>query len=444
MNENIFRAYDIRGIYKKEVSVEFAEDIGKSFGTFLGNKGKIVLGRDARHGGQELVDASARGLNDAGLETVDIGMVPTPTLNYYCAKTGASAGFLISASHNPPDYNGIRFRKGDGAGYPECIPDVKKIYFEKSWVETDSHVSHRAVDSQSVIDDYIDYVVSQTDLQKKLKVVVDPGNGSASGVGKQLFEALGCSVTTINDFPDGDFPGRSANPKESTLTALGQEVRKQGADLGVAYDGDADRVVFADEKGRIIPAEASGVLMVREVLAEKKGEVAINVDCSMTVEEAAIDAGGTVRRIRVGDVFLADAIKDGAVFAMESSSHFVVPKYFGFDDGIAVSAYMAQILSERDERLSDIVNKIPKYPVLRKEMEVPDEKKFTVIEALAEQFADKNPLTIDGVKVNHENGWTLVRASNTQPMLRLTAEAKTEEDAKSMLAYLEASVQRNL
>jgi phosphomannomutase len=399
-----------------------------------------VLGRDARHGGQELVDASAHGLNDAGLETVDIGMVPTPTLNYYCAKMGATAGVLISASHNPPEYNGIRFRKGDGAGYPECIPEVKKIYFDKSWVEKDTHVSHRTVESQSVIDEYLDYIIAQTDLKRPLRVVADPGNGSASGVAKPLFEALGCEVTTINDFPDGDFPGRSANPKESTLDDLGEEVRKQKADLGIAYDGDADRVVFADEKGRIIPAEASGVLMAREVLSENKGEVALNVDCSMSVEEAAVEAGGTVRRIRVGDVFLADAVKDGAVFAMESSSHFVVPKYFGFDDGVAVSAYMAQILSERDEKLSEIVDSIPNYPVVREEVKVPDEKKFRVIEELAEQYADKNPLTIDGVKVNYGNGWTLVRASNTQPMLRLTAEGKTKEDAEGMMKELMQAV----
>jgi phosphoglucosamine mutase len=444
MNEHIFRAYDIRGIYQKEVSEEFAEEIGKSFGTFLGNQGLIVLGRDARHGGHELVDASARGLNAAGINTIDIGMLPTPTLNYYCAKAGANAGVLISASHNPPEYNGIRFRKGDGAGFPECIPEVKRIYFEKSWQEKDAHVSHRTVDSQSVIDEYLDYIVSQTQLQKPLKVVVDPGNGSGSGIGKPLFEALGCEVTTINDSPDGDFPGRSANPKESTLIGLGEEVRKRGADLGVAYDGDADRVVFTDENGRVVSAEASGAIMVNEVLEEGLGEIALNVDCSMSVEEAAIAMGGTVRRIRVGDVFLADAIKDGAVFAMESSSHFVVPKYFGFDDGIAVSAYMAQILSERGEPLSKIVSKVPRYPVVRKEMPVPDDKKFKVIEALAEQFADRNPLTIDGVKVNYNKGWTLVRASNTQPMLRLTAEGKTEKDAEDLMSELEGSVKENL
>lgn len=441
--ENVFRAYDIRGVYKKELSLDFAEGIGLSFGTFLGNAGTVAMGRDARHGGPELQEAVAKGLNRAGCDTVDIGMVPTPLLNYYCDREHASAGIIISASHNPPEYNGIRFRKGDGAGWPECIPEVKRTYFDRAWREAEAG-SHRAEERSTLIEDYIGHIARNTHVKRPLSVVVDPGNGAASGIGTMLFEQLGCEVTSINDFPDGDFPGRGPHPREGTLDGLQSAVLQCGADMGVAYDGDADRAVFVDDRGRVKSAEEAGALIAREILAEKKGEVALNVDCSMSVEEAVKEAGGTARRIRVGDVFLANAVKEGAVFAMESSSHFVIPRYYDFDDGVATSAFMAQMLSESGESFSELTEKVPKYPVVRKTMEVSDERKFKVVEALAERFKEKNPLTIDGVKINHPEGWTLVRASNTQPMLRLTAEGKTREDAERMMAELEEAVQEEL
>ncbi len=441
--ENVFRAYDIRGVYGKEVTLQFAEEIGLSFGTFLDNKGTVVLGRDARHGGPELVAAVADGLNEAGLDTIDVGLAPTPTINYYCARKKATAAIIISASHNPPEYNGIRFRKGSGAGYPECIPDVKRIYFGKSW-EKKGGGQHEKEDNEQVVESYLDYLVGKSEMHKPLSVVVDPGNGAASGIGTKLFTRLGCSVTAINDFADGDFPGRSAYPNEKTLGGLQDKVRETGADFGVAYDGDADRAVLVDDKGEVKSAEEIGAIIAREILKEKKGEVALNVDCSMSVEEAAKEAGGTVRRIRVGDVFLADAVEKGAVFAMESSSHFIIPKYFGFDDGLAVSAHLAEILSKREEAFSEITARIPKYPVVRKTLDAPDEKKFGVIDALAKKFRDKNPLTIDGVKIDYPEGWTLVRASNTQPMLRLTAEGKARKDAERMMGELEKAVKEEL
>jgi len=441
--EDIFRAYDIRGIYKQEITLEFAEQIGLSFGTFLGNRGLVVMSRDARHGGPYLQAALTKGLNDAGVGTIEIGMVPTPTANYVTAEAGATAGVVISASHNPPEYNGIRFRKGDGSGYPECIEAVREIYMNKSW-SAPGGGKHVSKDTKKAIDGYLDYIAKRTKIKRKLKVVVDPGNGAASGVAKRLFEKLGCSVSAINDFPDGNFPGRSAYPNEKTLSGLQSAVLGSHSDFGVAYDGDADRAVFVDDKGQVKSAEEIGTILVREILRENSGIVALNVDCSMSVEEAVKEAGGMVKRIRVGDVFLADAVKNGAIFAMESSSHFVIPRYFVFDDGIAASAYLAEILSRSKEKLSEICAKIPKYSVVRKTVEVPDYLKFKVIEKLAKMYAERKPLTIDGVKVNYSNGWTLVRVSNTQPMLRLTAEAKNGWEAEAMMTKLEEAVKKCL
>lgn len=439
----IFRAYDIRGVYKKEITIEFAEKIGLSFGTFLGNKGLVVMSRDTRHGGPEIQAAVSKGLNRAGVDTLDIGMMPTPAANYWTAKEKATAGIVISASHNPPEYNGIRFRKGDGAGYPECIEAVEEIYLNRTW-QAPGGGKRKSKEAKKVTDDYIDHIAGKTKVRGSLKVVVDAGNGAASGIGPKLFEKLGCSVIPINDFPDGDFPGRGPHPNEKTLGGLQSTVLSSGSDFGVAYDGDADRAVFVDDKGQVKSAEEIGIILAKEILKEKRGEVALNIDCSMSVEEAVLAAGGEVKRIRVGDVFLADAVKEGAVFAMESSSHYVVPKYFGFDDGIAVSAYLAEILSRSKEKLSGITARIPKYPALRKTMEVPDEKKFKVIQKLAEMFKEKKPIAIDGVKINNTRGWTLVRASNTQPLLRLTAEGKTPADAERLMGELEDAVRKCL
>lgn len=438
--EHIFRAYDIRGVYGKDLTPEIVGKIGLSFGTFLGNKGKVVVGRDARNSGPELLEAFSEGLNRAGVDTLDIGMVPTPVLNYWCSKTEATAGVVLSASHNPPEYNGIRFRQGDGIGWTDCIPKVKDILFSGAY-KADMKGTAGKGDTNNVVDDYTGYLTSRIPIPNPIRVVVDPGNGAGCGLGTKMFEKAGCEVVAINDEPDGDFPGRGPHPNEKTLGGLQEEVKKSEADFGVAYDGDADRAVFVDDLGRVKSAEEMGIVFVRDILSRSKNkEVALNVDCSMAVEEEVIKLGGSVKRIRVGDVFLAQSCKDGAVFAMESSSHFVVPEYLPFDDGILMSLFAAKIISSSGKKLSELTSSIPKYPVLRKEVEAPDDKKFLAIEKLAERFKDKNPITIDGVKVIFDNGWTLARASNTQPMIRITAEGKTEGAVREMMDEMEGAV----
>jgi phosphoglucosamine mutase len=442
--EHIFRAYDIRGVYGRDLTPELVRKIGLSFGAFLGNKGKVVVGRDARNSGPELLEAFSEGLNCAGVDTTDIGMVPTPVLNYWCGKTGATAGVVLSASHNPPEYNGIRFRQGDGIGWTDCIPRVKDILFSGTYKEDKEGRAGKG-DTDNVVDDYIDYLTSRIPIPNPIRVVVDPGNGAACGVGAKMFEKAGCEVVAINDEPDGNFPGRGPHPNEKTLGGLQDEVKKSEADFGVAYDGDADRVVFVDDLGRVKSAEEMGVVFVRDILSRLKNrEVALNVDCSMAVEEEVIKLGGSVKRIRVGDVFLAQACKDGAVFAMESSSHYVVPEYFPFDDGILMSLFAAEIISSSGKKLSELTSGVPKYPVLRKEVEAPDDRKFLAIEKLAERFKEKDPITIDGVKVIFENGWALARASNTQPMIRVTVEGKTERVVKEMMGEMEKAVRKAL
>ncbi|MBN2517815.1 MAG: phosphoglucosamine mutase [Candidatus Altiarchaeota archaeon] len=431
--EHIFRAYDIRGVYGRDLTEDFAFKIAEAFGKFLGNKGRIVVGRDARNSGPQLEEAVARGLASTGISVVQVGLVPIPAINLWIMETKADGGVYISASHNPPEYNGIRFRQPDGTGWVSCIEEVKKIIFSGGIKEAKGG-GIKKEDAKNVKKAYTDSIKSRIKMKKKLSVVVDPGNGAASGLGASLFKELGCKVSAINNEPDGNFPGRGPYPNERTLGGLQEKVLKEGADLGVAYDGDSDRVVVVDDKGAVRSAEEVGIILMKELLsASKNKKVAVNIDCSMAVDEEVGKLGGKVQRIRVGDAFLAEAVKKGAVFAMESSSHFVIPQFFPFDDGIVTSAYLAEVLSKKDEKLSELADKIPKYPVLRQTFECPDSKKFKIIDEITQEFKDRKVDRTDGVKINFEDGWILLRASNTQPLLRLTAEAKTQEAASLLL-----------
>jgi len=440
--ENVFRAYDIRGIYKKDITEEFARKIGLSYGNVLGAGKTVVVGRDARIGGPELQAAITEGLLAAGVSVIDIGMVPIPVLNYRCMQDDVDAGVIISASHNPPEFNGIRFRQGDGTGFISCIPRIKELYLTSGFKEAplEQRGSVTAETTDSVVDAYIDHVLSKVSLSRNLRVVLDPGNGAASGVASKLFERAGCEVTSIFDTPDGMFPGRGPHPTAKTLGALSARVKEEGADAGFAYDGDSDRVVSVDDTGHVLSAEESGILMIREIFKDAPGKVALNIDCSMVVEEEVKALGGTVERIRVGDVFLAEAVKRGAVFAMESSSHFIVPSIFPFDDGISNSLFMARLLSETNKKMSELTMHIPEYPIIRKTVEVPDERKFGVVAAVGKRFEGYRVNEIDGAKVDFDEGWALVRASNTQPLLRLTSEAKTHALAEEYMRKIEAAL----
>jgi len=441
--EKVFRAYDIRGVYKRDITEEFARKIGLSFGTVLGNEGTVVVGRDARIGGPELQGALADGLMKAGISVIDIGMVPIPVLNYRCMKPDADAGVIISASHNPPEFNGIRFRQSDGTGFISGIPKMKELYFTSAFKEGQAEGGLRKEETRDVVDDYIDFVLGKVKLERGLRVVLDPGNGAASGVASRLFEEAGCDVTAIFDEPDGMFPGRGPHPTKGTLGELEKTVREQKADVGFAYDGDSDRVVVVDDTGNTMSAEEAGIVMAREILPNSEiKRVALNIDCSMVVEEEVKKLGGEVERIRVGDVFLAEAVKRGAVFAMESSSHFIIPSIFPFDDGISNSLFVAGILSRTQKSISELTMHIPTYPIIRKTVEVPDERKFAVVAKMVQMFRSYRTNDIDGVKVDFDDGWALVRASNTQPLLRLTAEAKTQTLAEEYMGKMESALRQ--
>jgi phosphoglucosamine mutase len=437
--ENIFRAYDIRGIIDKEITEDVVEKIGKAYGTLIGN-GTVVVSRDTRNKGEIFKEKLISGITSTGVNAIDIGMQCTPVLNYYCTIMH-SKGAQITASHNPPEYTGIRFRKEDGTGFPEAVPKVKELFFSEKFSKGNGKV--QKVDSKIPQEEYSKYILSKIKITNPISVVIDPGNGATSNFAKSLYEKAGLKVVAINDTPSGNFPSRGANPTPKMLFDLGQEIRINNADLGIAFDGDGDRVAIVDDEGEVLTADEIGCIIAKEILSKKKGKVVINVECSKAVEEVVKENGGEVVYTRVGDAFLAGAIKENnAVFGMEASNHFTIPEIFPFDDGVAVGLFFTRLMGEKEKPLSEIRKGIPKYPKESIKIECKDEIKFNVIDNLKEKLKqDYKLITIDGVRINLANGWVLIRASNTTPIIRITAEANSQAEVEKILDKFKAIVE---
>ncbi|MGQ9720817.1 MAG: phosphoglucosamine mutase [Candidatus Jordarchaeum sp.] len=435
MSENIFRAYDIRAVFNEKIDVENVVRIGLAFGTYLGGQGLVFTGRDIRTSSRIVENAVSSGICSTGCDVTSLGLLPIPLLNFYCWKNKPKAGLMVTASHNPPEFTGLRFRHSDGTGFSKENEEIKKIYFKGNFVKSPWNKlgEFMTINTQVVISEYFRYVLERISLERKLSVILDPGNGTASIVAPQLFRKAGCKIFTINSQIDGTFPGRDSYPREETLGDLQKITRDSGADMGIAYDGDADRAVFVDNKGRIVRPEVAGVLFVRDALSKKKGKIVVNVSSSLIVQEQVEALGEEVVYERVGDVFMTEAIKKhDAVFGIEPSGHFYSNLFYPFDDGIQTSLLLAEIISNQNKSLSELVDEIPQYPMIEEAIECPDEKKFRVVKRVKEKLEKRGYKLnlMDGVRVDHKEGWTLIRPSNTQPLIRVTVEAKTESKFK--------------
>lgn len=442
----LFRAYDVRGIVNVELTPEIATQIGMAFGTFLKGKEEVLIGRDARTSSEIIEKAFISGLASTGCDCISMGLLPIPIANFKIWKEKKS-GAYITASHNPPEYNGIRFRHPDGSGYTFENQEIEKIYNNKrySLAQWDRLGRIYTLDPYMIIKEYSEFVLSKIKASKPLSVVLDLGNGAGCVSTPYIFREAGHEVFTINSQPDGTFPGRSSEPCKETLQDLARVVKAKGADFGAGYDGDGDRVIFVDDKGRIVQTEKIGIIICREILNRRKGVVIANVSCSMIVEEEIGKLGGKVVRTRVGDVFITEAIKKyGAVFAMETSAHFFMPDFYIFDDPLLVSLKLAQILGESRKKLSSLVDEIPSYPMESKNFPYSDEIKFKVVDKVKENLLNEGytlDLT-DGVKVVFDDGWALLRPSNTTPLIRACVEAKSKKRVKELLRFVHTQLKK--
>ncbi len=436
--DSIFRAYDIRGVFGEDLTEEIATRIGAAFAIFLGEDKEVLVARDVRLSGEKLRKALVSGLL-SGCDATDVGIVPTPLLYFAINRLQKDAGIMITASHNPPEWNGFKAFSRKGSIYGKDMEKVKQISKEID-LERLGKKRGKLRSYKRIIQEYMDFVVNKIEIGRKLKVVADTANGTCGLVAPTLFKRLGCKILTLNQDPDGTFPAHLPEPKEETLGELKREVVKNKADLGVGYDGDGDRAVFVDEKGNVIPGDLTLLVFAKDVLQKSKGaKIVYELSCSMAVEEYVKELGGIPIVERVGHTFIMDRmIEENALFGGEKSSHFYFSECYGVDDAVFASLRMAEILSKSSEKLSEIVDSLPKYPsIYEKNFECPDNLKFAAIEKLRSRFKDYGLtiLDMDGVKLLDKDGWVLLRPSNTEPIIRVSAEAKTEEKLKELYEF---------
>ena len=435
--ESIFRAYDIRGIFGKQLTEEIATVLGAAMGVFWRNK-TVVVGRDVRLSGETLRNALVSGLV-FNCDVVDVGVVPTPLVYFSINHLKKDAGVMITASHNPPEWNGFKLFKRNGCIYGGEMAKIKELAKTIDFKKLGGRKG-KVVEYERIFEDYTDFVLDKIRIEKKISVVADTANGVCGMLVPSLFKRLGCKIMTLNEKPDGRFPAHLPEPKEETLGELKREVVRTKADFGVGYDGDGDRAVFVDDKGRIIPGDLALMIFAEDALEKKGGgKIVYELSCSMAVEEFVKEHGGIPIVERIGHVFIMDKmISENALVGGETSSHFYFLECNGMDDAIFASLKMAEILSKRDEKLSEIVDSLPKYPSIReRNFECPDHIKFEVIKKLGVKFKDYGLkfLDVDGIKLLDRDGWVLLRPSNTEPLIRVSAEAKTEEKLEKLYQF---------
>jgi len=444
ISEKIFRAYDIRGVYGKDLTEKVAELIGRSIAAYVDSEGETMLiGRDVRHSSTPLASALTEGMLSGGLDVEDIGTVTTPLLNFASVHYDKTGGVMVTASHNPPEWNG--FKIWLKTGFISMGMGMEKLR-DLALHGRFKHASRgKFRKNPNAISDYEKYVTEKISIEKNIKMVADPGNGSCSILTPSIFEKAGIIITAINAKPDGSFPAHPPEPSEETLTDVKRLVLEKNADFGVGFDGDGDRAVFVDDKGRTVSGTSIFTLLAEDYLKRKEGApIVYEVSCSMIIEEIIQSHGGKPVLSRVGHTYMVDKMmKENAVFGGETSGHFYFSELYGFDDAIYASLKVAEVLSRRDEKLSEIINSLPKYPrIPGRKFECPDEMKFRVVSELSKEFKEMGyeTLTIDGVKVIEDDGWFLIRASNTQPLIRLTVEAKNEDSLNKLASFAEEKI----
>ncbi len=434
-NKKLFGTSGIRGKIGSEINSELALKIGKSLAKYLNNTGKVVIGFDTRTTNRMLEQAITAGLNEHGVDVIKIGMVPTPLVGYATLKLNADAGIMLTASHNPSEYNGIKIWNKNGMAYtPEQEEKIEEIYYNEDFgfVEWDKIgiISHNDEIRKQYIDDLLDIV----DIKSGLKVVIDCACGAGSELSPILFRKAGCEVITLNSQVDGFYPGRNPEPNIANLSSLMATVVATGSDLGIAHDGDADRMITVDENGKVSDFDKLLALVSKKF----GGTVVTTVDAGLCMDEAMAEVGGKVIRTKVGDVNVAEVmIEENASFGGEPSGTWLHQDFCMCPDGILSGLRMAEIVS-KEGKLSELLAQFQDYPHLREKVTCSKEEKIAVMEnmesLLSNAFDDISEInTIDGVRLTFNDGsWVLVRPSGTEDYVRITLEAKTQEKAEEI------------
>jgi phosphomannomutase / phosphoglucomutase len=440
----IFRQYDIRGVTTRDLTTEAAYQIGRAYAAYLDQheiRGAVAVGRDNRPSGSALRDALVRGLTECGVDVVDVGIVPTPVVYWCLHNVAVVGGIQITGSHNPPEYNGFKMCVGHESLHGEEIQRLREI------IETGTFPSGAGrVREEAVIDRYVDDVVDRVGkLSRRLKVVVDSGNGAGSLVAEKLFSRLGLDVTYLFCESDGTFPNHHPDPTvPENLEDIIATVQREHADVGIAFDGDADRIGVIDETGGIVWGDHILIVYARDVLQRLgKGQAIIfDVKCSQALPQAIEAAGGVPVMWKTGHSLIKDKMREmRAPIAGEMSGHmFFTEGFYGHDDAMYGAARFLRIVADSGRSVSGLLADVPKFvstPELR--LDCPDEIKFSLVDRAVKHFrARYDVVDVDGVRVLFGDGWGLIRASNTQPVIVCRYEARTPERLKAIRGEMEA------
>ncbi len=433
----IFREYDIRGIADEDLTDENVTEIGKGVGTFLRRAGArtLVVGRDVRLTSERIRNTLIAGLTSTGVDVIDVGVCLTPVQYFAIHHFDADGGVMITGSHNPIEYNGFKIsRKSVAPVYGDQIQDIKNLIQSSDYDSGEGRVSVK-----EIIPEYTEMIKSKLKFGRQLKIVIDGGNGTSGLLAPKLWEEMGCEVVQLYCEPDGTFPNHLPDPTvPKYVVDLQKTVLESGADLGIGYDGDTDRVGVIDEKGRMIFADTLLAILSQEVLERHPGaQIVFDVKCSQALPEQIEKHGGKPLMWKTGHSLLKAKMKEvHAPLAGEMSGHiFYSDDFYGFDDAVYVSGRLMQIVSNGTRTLSELVDEVPDFestPEIR--IEATDEEKFNIVADLAKHFKAKyDTIDIDGARVLFGDGWGLVRASNTQPVLVLRFEAKTKDRLRAII-----------
>lgn len=433
ISEHIFRGYDIRGIYGEDLDEEVAYKIGKGFGSYIQDLGKTkaIVGRDNRASSETLEKALIDGILSTGVDVVSIGLVTTPMYYYSWEKLGIYSALMITASHNPKEYNGFKFAFDEsGNAFGEKIQEFRR-YIEKE----DFKEGQGTLSTEDVREDYLKLVASSISFgDKKLKVVVDPGNGTGCVIVKDVFNMFNIDVSYICDVSDANFPNHHPDPgAEKNLEMLKAEVKRTNADLGLALDGDADRIGVVDERGNYISPDMFMIIIWRDIINKVDNKCALfDVKCTKAIADEMKKLGGSTCMYRVGNSYIKAKMKEGDfAFGGELSGHmFFRDRWPGFDDGIYAGLRLVEILTKTDKKASELLDGVSKYystPEIK--IKSTEEEKYKLVEKVKQYAIEKGYeiCSIDGVRVEFEDSWMLARATQTGPDVSLRFEAKTEE-----------------
>lgn len=443
VNSSIFRAYDIRGVVETDLRPDVVYLIGKAVGTLYPHCETVVVGRDGRLTSKSLADNLIRGLQSAGTNVIDIGEVPTPVLYFATHALDTGSGLMVTGSHNPPEYNGIKMVMAEKTLFGDMIQEVY------SCIEQNKFSSGQgSLKEINILNSYLKTITDEVVLKRPLSIAIDCGNGVAGPTAKKLFSQLGCQVAELFCDVDGTFPNHHPNPSEpENLQDLIDTVISNKLDLGLAFDGDGDRVGIVDEHGEVLWADRQMMLYSKDVLSRNPGaEIIFDVKSSRNLAAYIENAGGIATMWKTGHSFIKNKMKEtGALLAGEMSGHiFFKERWYGFDDGLYSAARMLEILAADNRPVSEIFNELPNdvsTPEITVHLEE-DGAQHEFIKKFIEQsnFTDAKLSTIDGVRADYSDGWGLVRASNTTPSLVIRFEAENEEKLNQLKSNFKTQI----